>query len=327
MSFFVNRIRYKGGSPTLGASSGIINNAVVDGYYFYDDNYTPNHDYSLDYFTIESLEDGNTITFTKGNSGPSLTFYYSIDNGTTWTSKSSTTSWSLNTGDKILFKGSNSRYSTQFYPQYSWCFSSTKKYDVYGNIMSLLYSDNFADKTTLSSTFTFSNMFYNSNKLVNIKNLIMPATSLQQECYSHMFEYCSSLVSVPVLPATTLAHGCYGFMLSKCTSLETVPELPATTMVTSCYYGMFSGNTLMKESPILPAATLAQSCYEQMFNGCSMLNKITCLATNITGYNCLVNWVQGVSATGTFYKAPSMTGWSRGNNGIPSNWAVQDYVA
>jgi hypothetical protein len=97
-------------------------------------------------------------------------------------------------------------------------------------------------------------------------------------------------------------------------------------MVTSCYYGMFSGNTLLKESPILPAASLAQSCYEQMFNGCSMLNKITCLATNISGFNCLLNWVQGVSSTGTFYKSSSMSGWPGGNSGIPSNWTVQNYV-
>ena len=59
-----------------------------------------------------------------------------------------------------------------------------------------------------------------------------------------------------------------------------------------------------------------------MFNSCSSLNNITMLATDISATNCLNNWVKGVSATGTFTKAASMTTLPAGDSGIPSGWTV-----
>ena len=35
-------------------------------------------------------------------------------------------------------------------------------------------------------------------------------------------------------------------------------------------------------------------------------------------------WVDGVASSGTFIKAASMSSWSTGINGIPTNWTVQD---
>jgi len=69
---------------------------------------------------------------------------------------------------------------------------------------------------------------------------------------------------------------------------------------------------------------LASKCYERMFEGCTNLNLIKCLATNISATSCTNNWVNGVAASGTFTKAASMSGWSTGNNGIPSGWTVVD---
>ena len=41
------------------------------------------HDYSLDYFTIESLEDNNTIKIAKAKSPANLSLSYSTDDGST----------------------------------------------------------------------------------------------------------------------------------------------------------------------------------------------------------------------------------------------------
>ena len=46
------------------------------------------------------------------------------------------------------------------------------------------------------------------------------------------------------------------------------------------------------------------------------------LATDISASSCLANWVSGVSSTGTFTKAASMTSLPTGINGIPSGWTV-----
>ena len=100
--------------------------------------------------------------------------------------------------------------------------------------------------------------------------------------------------------------------------------IPATELNTGCYENMFNGCISLTTAPALPATVLATRCYWSMFSNCVSLNYIKCLATNISAYACLSNWVSGVSATGTFVKAASMTGWSTGDSGTPSGWTVQN---
>lgn len=251
------------------------------------------HDYSLDYFTIESLENSNAISLSKSSSTSSdKTIQWSTD-GTTWntytSSYPSTTITTLNTGDKIMIKGSNTSYQGNK-------ITSTKKFNVYGNIMSLLYGDNFVGQTTLTANNTFNNFLSKSN-LVDASNLILAATTLSANCYRQMFFLCALLT--------------------------TAPELPATTLVDYCYYGMFQSCRILTTAPLLSATTLRKYCYGNMFSACSQLNSITCLATNITAANSMLGWLSSVSATGTFTKKSGVT-YPSGQNGIPSGWAVVD---
>ena len=50
------------------------------------------------------------------------------------------------------------------------------------------------------------------------------------------------------------------------------------------------------------------------------------LATDISASRSLYKWLDGVAESGTFTKAASMTSLETGVSGIPSNWAVEDYV-
>ena len=153
----------------------------------------------------------------------------------------------------------------------------------------------------------------------------LPATTSTNECYRYMFFGCTSLTAAPELPATTLANDCYGGMFQGCTSLTSAPStLPATTLANGCYSSMFSGCSSLTSAPELPATTLAERCYNSMFYGCTNLNYIKCLATDISASNCTNNWVNNVASSGTFVKASSMTSWTTGGSGIPSNWTVQD---
>ena len=175
--------------------------------------------------------------------------------------------------------------------------------------------------TTLADN-CYSSMFSGCTSLITAPAL--NATTLANGCYTSMFSGCTSLTTAPELPATTLTFGCYISMFGGCKSLTTAPELPATTLANYCYNSMFSGCTSLTEAPQLLATTLAESCYYKMFNGCSQLNYIKCLATDISASSCTANWVQGVASSGTFVKAASMTSWTTSNNGIPTNWTVQD---
>ena len=313
-------------------------------------------DFDTQYLTFKALENG-TFTFTGTHYASGTSAYnklsYSLDNGMNWTELASgTASPTVTAGNKIMWKGECITTSNGIGK-----FSSTGRFDVEGNVMSLLYANNFVgqnDLTGVNAAFYYlfnDDGYTNIVKIVNSENLVLPATTLSQYCYygmfkgcttlvsaphqlpattltnycySNMFSNCTSLVTAPELPATTLASNCYGDMFSGCTSLVNAPELVATTLTNYCYDGMFSGCTSLTTAPELPATTLAQACYRFMFYDCTSLNYIKMLATDTSAIQCLNSWVSNVPSGGTFVKAASMTTLPTGINGIPSGWTVQD---
>lgn len=290
-----------------------------------------NKDYARYYLTLEVVS-GGTIEWSANNTGYTRTISYSLDSGKTWTNITSATgssapSINVSEGDKVLLKGSNNTYgatgNTNTNDECSH-FCGTAYFNVEGNIMSLIYGDNFFGGTA-PSYFNLNGVFRDSN-VISAKNLELPEKTMKTDCYHRMFSNCTSLTTAPKLPATTLASGCYSYMFYGCTSLTTAPELPSTILKTYCYTYMFGGCTSLTDSPILPATnSVSQNCYSWMFNGCSNLTAITCYATvHLSDGYCTGNWVTNVSPTGVFYKNASATAWSTGNQGIPSNWTVQD---
>ena len=192
------------------------------------------------------------------------------------------------------------------------------------------YSSMFQNCTSLTSapalpattlaTHCYNSMFCGCSSLTTVPAL--PATILKSYCYYSMFNYCTNLTTAPALPATILASDCYSNMFRDCTNLTTAPELPATTLADGCYNHMFNYCTNLTTAPALPATTLADGCYRGMFSYCNKLNYIKMLATDISARDCLYNWVENVSPTGTFVKNPSMTTLSTGVSGIPYGWTV-----
>lgn len=305
---------------------------------------------SGDYLTFIALEDTEFYAFdTYCNNEVS----YSMDGGATWIRSNRT--GNIKKGDVVLWKGecrpcmkSGDHVGIGNFP------STGNKFNVGGNIMSLVYGDNFRGQTSLSGLgdYLFQGLFSYS-QIVSAEHLYLPATTLGVGCYEYMFYRCSSLVTPPQeLPAITLVDWCYyamfddcasltktpqmqpihlayaccGDMFLRCASLTTVPnELPATTLANDCYVEMFRGCTSLTTAPILPAGTLPENCYTYMFSGCTSLNSITCLATNIEDDWCTRKWVEGVAANGVFTRNSSMTSWTTGVNGIPRGWTVHVY--
>ena len=281
-------------------------------------------DYSKEYLTIVSRADNNVIGLKCSSTSASKQVLVSTDKNT-WSAYNSTTNGvtlaTLNNGNKLYLKGSNNTYAsaTNLYNS----FTSTGDFDVEGNIMSLLYGDDFASKTTYPSTYTFLRLF-GSSKVVNAKNLILPATTARDRCYYAMFTACTSMITAPKLPAKTLETYCYYGMFYN-TAITEAPELPATTLATYCYYRMFRKCTGLTKGPVLKAKTLKNYCYQNMFESCSNLNHVTMLATDISATGCLSSWLTGVAATGTLVKDASMTTLPSGASGIPSGWTTVDY--
>ena len=278
------------------------------------------HDFSNDHLTFIITAAGN-IKWSGSTSNNSLK--YSKDEGHTWTSVNSGNTISVSVGDRIMWKGiSMIPQANKGLGRFSG--DTNVRFNVEGNIMSILYDDFKWVSKIGNGGFHFYQLFYNNTGIVSAKNLILPATTLTEQCYSNMFCNCKSLTSAPELPSTRLETGCYAAMFMGCTSLAKAPELPATTLAIQCYSAMFQGCTSLTTAPELPATTLANYCYQYMFSGCTSLNNITCLATGVSGTNYTINWVNNVAATGTFIKNSSTTTWTTGINGIPSGWNVEN---
>ena len=268
----------------------------------------PQHDYSQDYFTIVSTSDNNVIEWKASDTSVAKTISVSTDEGSTWTDVTSTTGdttlATLNTGDKLLIKGSNTAYATSSYYNY---FTSSGQFNVEGNIMSLIYGDNFIGQTTLSETHIFKQLFYYNENVVDTSNIILPATTLTERCYDGMFRGCTSLTTAPELPATTLANYCYYSMFSHCASLTTAPELPATTLANYCYLYIFSDCTSLTTAPELPATTLASNCYESMFWNCTSLTTAPELPATTLAERCYSQMFRNCAALTTAPDLPATT--------------------
>ena len=191
----------------------------------------PPHDYSDDYFTVEAVTAGSLKMTFSVSTGEDNT-YYSLDNGDTWSKWSDISvtprQLTLSQGDKVLFKKSENDYTT---PRIKL---GTAQINVYGNIMSWVYGDNFASQTTLTKVAQFQYMFDGNNTLISCENLVLPATTLSNLCYSYMFQGCTSLTTAPELPALTLTQSCYANMFDGCSSLTYVKMLATDVTATSC---------------------------------------------------------------------------------------------
>ena len=269
-----------------------------------------------DYFYIESLGDGNTISVKNQGNGDTdnvtPTLEYSTDKSTwntitfDWTSGEHTTELpvKLNTGEKMyfrndtrLFSNSSSKYIT---------FSSSVSSNVGGDIRTLSNYLDVDNETTAQTNMFYSLFIYNKN-IVDASNLRLPYTTLADNCYIGMFYGCTSLTTAPALPATTLASSCYYGMFNNCTSLTTAPELPATTLVPNCYDSMFKKCTSLTTAPELPATTLASSCYYNMFNGCTSLTTAPELPATTLKYDCYLNMFSGCTSLTTAPTLPATT--------------------
>ena len=295
--------------PSTGYTQEDLDAAYQSGYtdgYKDGSSQTGKTDYSTQYLTIEAEVD-NYMLLQKAYYDEVRPFYYKI-NDSEWIYKED---WEgrieLSAGDKLYLKGNNNSYGS-YDGAIGGCSISTydsndRPYKIYGNVMSLIYGDNFVNKLNfpVGSEYNFANLFasglIDNFSTIDAENLVLPVTALTNCCYWAMFGGCKKLTQAPELPATTLAERCYESMFRNCTSLTSIP------------------------ANYLPATTLAERCYEYMFLDCSKLDYIKCLATDISATNCTTGWVSGVANSGIFV-TPSTTSWPTGNNGIPSGWTI-----
>ena len=324
-------------SPQIGENTGSSTRTITQTYsydgidYTLTINQTANDTDEPEYFYIESLDDGNTVTLNtylgtldySTFTTPTLQFSTDKRNWSTVTFDWSKTGNKnidiptvLNTGDKMYFRNDTDKFSYGINDSiYSKdcseiSFSTNKNTNVGGDIRTLL---NYIDVETSSMLYngTFNRLFENNTHIVDASNLRLPYTSLESDCYTNMFQGCSSLTTAPALPATSLESSCYRFMFYGCTSLTTAPTLPATTLASSCYNSMFYGCSKLTTAPTLPATSLESGCYNNMFYGCSKLTTAPTLPATTLASSCYRYMFYGCSSLTT---APALPATSLESN-------------
>lgn len=124
-------------------------------------------------------------------------------------------------------------------------------------------------------------------------------------------------------PDIKLATNCYTAAFQDCKRLRIPPILPSTQLAESCYQYMFNGCNLLEKAPDLPATIIPSKAYSRMFLECRSIKSIRCNAESMSE-DSLTDWVSLVGYTGTFYKKRGVE-YSRGNNGIPTGWSVEEF--
>ena len=174
---------------------------------------------------------------------------YSIDNGLNWITVNNVdnTAKSLyidghnfKLSTKILFKGVAKQYAANINGTMKYCYFSFgtdgNGSDIYGNILSMFYGENFADEVGFpeNSSFNCYYMFKYAD-CTNIQNIILPVLTTEG-CYMNMFNGHVNVTKTPLLPALTLSKQCYISMFDIC-ELECIQILATDISAENCLAG------------------------------------------------------------------------------------------
>ena len=251
------------------------------------------------FFYLEALADNTSVLL-------SSKLQYSTDSGTSWTTGSGSYR-TINTGTKIMFRSPSA--VTQI--SGATFYGGSGKLKAGGNIMSLLWSNDYEGRLSFSGTagYQFLELFRGCTNLVDASELELPAISASIRSYGSMFSGCTNLESAPrILPAFNVGERAYNEMFYSCSKLTKAPEIQAVTLGQTAMNNMFFSCTSLKDAPsTLSASTLGSNCYQYMFQNCTGLTKAPQLpATNLAN-NCYYRMFYNCSSLQSAPELPATT--------------------
>lgn len=300
------------------------------------------------YLTFEIVSSG-TIGISSAGSPASVTVQYSLNKGV-WDNLSSNESINVNAGDSIRWKGNNSAYSSDR-DNYNH-FTGTALFRTKGNIVSLIYGDDFIGKESYTLQDYALNCIFLDSSCIDAYDLYIH-TKTGMRSLRHVFANCS-LLTRPPKEIVGQDMGTYGLgaMFTTCTSLQFAPDLSNFIPTANTFQDMFYNCSSIRETPalysgatpnsayqnafqrctslesaVLPSETLENRAYYRMFSGCTSLQYIEIAAvtgnTGSTTNSSFFEWVRGVPSGGIIVKKCELN-LPSGNNGVPNGWTVVD---
>lgn len=199
------------------------------------------------YFTVTNMDEENShrlywIATSSANAGKTL--YYSLDDGTTWSSISSeynageyyNTYIEIPNAGNVLIRGLNdSLYGSKFYTT-----GDNAYFEISGDARSLLFYADFKDTQLGSANVNcFRNLFAGCKGITSF-NATLP-NNVVEGCYNGMFNGCTNLEVGPALPAEQLVPNCYAGMYTNCSNLVSITCNAVNMTATNCTNNWVSG--------------------------------------------------------------------------------------
>ena len=205
-------------------------------------------------FRLQVIEDNTLITIYK-QYDEFIKVDYSTDGEQTWTALTghgeNFNSLKFNAGDIVCIRGKiMSQITKPAAPAdaYMNITIDQGKVNPKGNIMYLYnYENPLTDTINYKHAFDYlfapipTAGYHPENGINDVSKLELPATTLSEGCYSHMFYGCEAITTSPKLPATTLVKDCYFAMFNGCTNLNKVILKASDISATNCLWGWLDG--------------------------------------------------------------------------------------
>lgn len=256
------------------------------------------------YLCFTALEDGTfTFTIPAELSTTDLTsFSYSKD-GKHWTTLLNNnsedvvhTTPTVSNGERLYLKGEALRYNNNSTYSASFKITSTGTFNISGNILSLLFGDDFIGKENYvfdnSNKYLFAYLF-SSKKVISAENMVIDIYQVPPQGLRGLFSD-SNIVLPPSINCSRCSENSFSFMFRNCTSLTTVPNLAFIKTISlgndqifmEGFKSMFEGCSSLKYSTpidyIYTGKGGSNMAFQNMFRGCTSLEETPIL--QIRGY-------------------------------------------
>lgn len=305
------------------------------------------------YLYYEALADGTfTCTIAKAATTDIVTSVsYSLD-GRNWTtltnvnSKSADISDTINitTGQKVYIKGIMKKRKGDNGGLVN--LNTSYKFNLGGNVASLLFGDNFEGKEDYTFT-NDNNMLLQSafaNKyVVDASNLIIPFNTPPANAYKDMFMNCTYLVLPPTTIKVPFGRGYVcSQMFRGCTSLTTMPNLIidshsgyAGSIFEAMFYDCTSLEYFTPIAYVYAGRTGSNCAFKNMFKNCTSLEQSPFLEirgdiddanTSFTSYGTCENMFSGCTKLKKAPVLPASTITTSCYLGMFYNCSQLDYI-
>lgn len=188
----------------------------------------------------ESADVAQIRIYKGGNDSPSIEIDISR-NARDWETIGTTSTNGLYVNilpySRLYLRAETSSWSSASDNAHNNSFSVDKTYSIGGNILSLLYGEEFNGQTEFrnDSANAFIALFRNETNLVDASSLQLNAEFVPAAAYDTMFAHCENLESAPIIKGQTFSNGSCNVLFIDCVKINRI-ECHATNPASGQFF-------------------------------------------------------------------------------------------